>query len=631
MLERPPLTPFRLLIVFVALAAAPLVALGVFGRRFLEQDRASAARQLHERLDGSAALVSADFDRALRALEQLAVARAAERSAPLPPATVIIQLDKDGVRDHRGVALPYYPQVADSSNVSPAAFARGEQLERRDHNLAAAAAWYRALGHTNNRTVRAGALMRLARCLRADHKRLDALAVYADLAAMNQTEVAGSPAALVGLVERAAIFGELHDAAARDRELAQLAARLADGTLTIDRTTFDFFAESTTPRVSDEGRDFARVAEQLWPRWQTEANGRLQLTMGARSIVTVWRSGGGETTALLTTIDTVMASVQPLLQRLGIVVSLDNPSGAPVMGRVPMGRDVATKTFRETGLPWTIHVAFSQPPPDLSTRTRLFAGGFVLIALVIGVAGYVVVRSLNHELNVARLQSEFVATVSHEFRTPLTAMRHLTEVLEDGAASTDRLPHYYRALGKETRRLHAMVENLLDFGRLESGRRAYAAESIDAAALAGAVVDEFRNRDLSGSRAFEFQRAPTAIWIRGDRDALALALWNLLDNADKYSPARSRVDVSVAERRGRVTMAVTDAGPGVMGREQREIFQKFVRGSAARELNVKGTGIGLAMVDRIMQAHGGRVHVESQPGRGSTFTLELPLDPRTTH
>jgi signal transduction histidine kinase len=176
-----------------------------------------------------------------------------------------------------------------------------------------------------------------------------------------------------------------------------------------------------------------------------------------------------------------------------------------------------------------------------------------------------------------------------------------------------------------------MVENLLDFGRLESGRRAYAVESIDAAALAGAVVDEFRGRDLSDLRLFEFQPAAAPIWIRGDRDALALALWNLLDNADKYSPARSRVDVSVAERRGRVTMAVTDAGAGVTGREQREIFQKFVRGSAARALNVKGTGIGLAMVDRIMQAHGGRVHVESQPGRGSTFTLELPVDSRTAH
>jgi signal transduction histidine kinase len=445
MLARPPVTPFRLLLVFVALAAAPLVALGVFGRRFLEQDRASAALQLHERLDGSAALVSADLDRSLGALEQLAITRAAERSAPLPSATVVIQLGKDGVRTHRGVALPYYPQVPDSPTASPATFAPGEQLERRDRNLAAASSWYRALGRTNNRTVRAGALMRLARCLRADHKPTEALAVYADLAAMNQTEVAGSPAALVGLVERAAIFGELHDAAARERELAQLAARLTDGTLTIDRTTFDFFAEGTTPRVSDDGRDFARVAEQLWPRWQGETNGRLQLMMGARPIVSVWRNGGGETTALITTIDTVMASVRPLVQRLGIVVSLDDPSGAPVTGRVPMGRDIATKTFRESGLPWTIHVAFSQPPPDLSTRTRLFAGGFVLIALVIGVAGYVVVRSLNHELNVARLQSEFVATVSHEFRTPLTAMRHLTEVLEDGTASADRLPHYYRA------------------------------------------------------------------------------------------------------------------------------------------------------------------------------------------
>jgi two-component system sensor histidine kinase SenX3 len=113
--------------------------------------------------------------------------------------------------------------------------------------------------------------------------------------------------------------------------------------------------------------------------------------------------------------------------------------------------------------------------------------------------------------------------------------------------------------------------------------------------------------------------------VRADRDALALAVRNLVDNAIKYSPASFDVNISVEARAGRAGIAVSDSGAGISPEEQREVLGKFVRGSAAKTLNVKGTGIGLAMVDQVAKAHGGRLDVESELGRGSRFTLWIPV------
>jgi len=240
--------------------------------------------------------------------------------------------------------------------------------------------------------------------------------------------------------------------------------------------------------------------------------------------------------------------------------------------------------------------------------------------MIVAAAGYVGFRAVSHELSVARLQSEFVATVSHEFRTPLTAMRHLTDLLEEGGVAPERQAVYYGAIGKEMRRLHGMVEGLLDFGRIESGRRTYQMETTTAADLARRVVEEV------GSPRVVLETSPSPSSIRADRDALALALRNLVENAIKYSPDESPVRVSVAPQGNLAGISVEDQGAGIAKHEQRKVFRKFVRGSSAQSMNVKGTGIGLAMADQIVRAHGGRLTLVSEPSRGSRFTILLPVD-----
>jgi signal transduction histidine kinase len=197
---------------------------------------------------------------------------------------------------------------------------------------------------------------------------------------------------------------------------------------------------------------------------------------------------------------------------------------------------------------------------------------------------------VNRELGVARLQSDFVSAVSHEFRTPLTALRQFNELLEeeDGPTAEHRR-NYYQAQTRATERLHRLVESLLDFGRMEAGRRPYQFETVDAAAVARSVTAEFISEN--NGRGFDVRCESDSVPhpISADCDALSRALWNLLDNAVKYSGDSRRVDVRVSRANGTVQIAVRDRGIGIPASEQTAIFQKFVRGAASTSGDIRGS------------------------------------------
>ena len=628
--------PVKLLALFVLLSGIPLVALGWLGWRVLQQDGALESQRVRERLDNAASLVARELDRGFTAWEALLPAAAGGQAVALPPRTVFLLIATDGVVQQQGAPLPYYPRVPPASSPSSPLFAVAERQEFREQNLSAAIAAYRALAVSNDQSISAEALMRLARCFRKQGRLSDALAAYANLTTLRDVPVAGSPAELVARRERIVLFNATGDENAAAHERTLLTSALLDGRFRIDRPTFDYFQElasvPTATRPTPSGAALARAVEAVWSTWQEQTSGRTAWTSDIGTFVSVWRKTPSGTASMTAGIDALTSSVGDTIRNLQVAAQLDDPAGKKVWGVVSAGPRV-TKTSRETGLPGTLHVAvddFGSASSVADSRRNLFVAGFVLMALVVSAASYFVFRAVNRELRVARLQSDFVAAVSHEFRTPLTAMCHLTEILEEGNAGADRLPEYYRALGKESRRLHTMVENLLDFGRLDSGRRTYEFRETDAAELVDHVAHEFADRSAVASRRIE--RSPRSsgkpIMVRADRDALALALRNLLDNAMKYSPESSPVRVAVTAINGTVAVAIADQGPGVSAHERRDIFRRFTRGAAARTLNVKGTGIGLTMANEIVKAHGGRLELESEPGRGSTFTMVLPAMPR---
>jgi signal transduction histidine kinase len=228
---------------------------------------------------------------------------------------------------------------------------------------------------------------------------------------------------------------------------------------------------------------------------------------------------------------------------------------------------------------------------------------------------------------VARLKSEFVAAVSHEFRTPLATLRQLTENLADGRVSTEeRRTAYYQTQRRATNRLSRLVERLLDFGRMEAGALRYHFEQVDIGRLVRDVVDEFENIAATGGHEITAAVDPDLPNVYADPEALGQALWNLLDNAIKYSPGQPGVWVEAMREGEFAAIRIRDEGLGIAPQEQKHLFRKFFRGLAAESAHVKGAGIGLAMVDYIVRAHRGRIRVESEPGKGSTFTILLKLE-----
>ncbi|HEU4711694.1 MAG TPA: HAMP domain-containing sensor histidine kinase [Pyrinomonadaceae bacterium] len=249
----------------------------------------------------------------------------------------------------------------------------------------------------------------------------------------------------------------------------------------------------------------------------------------------------------------------------------------------------------------------------------------VLSVLMIG--GLVLTyRSVNKQVALARLKSDFVSNVSHELRTPLALIRLYAETLELGRINTqEKKLEYYSIIRKESERLTALINNILDFSRIEAGRKEYDFRETDIAELVRNTLDSYRYQIEQQGFALEEQIDPGIPPVRVDREAIARALVNLVNNALKYSDRNKFLGVKLYRSDSVLKLEVVDRGIGIDRNEQARIFEKFYRTCDPLVHNTKGSGLGLSLVQHITQAHGGEVEVESAPGRGSKFTMTLPL------
>ncbi|MFN0152557.1 MAG: ATP-binding protein [bacterium] len=244
-------------------------------------------------------------------------------------------------------------------------------------------------------------------------------------------------------------------------------------------------------------------------------------------------------------------------------------------------------------------------------------------------AGAVVVLHDVTELRrLEEVRREFVANVSHELKTPLTAIRGIVETLiDDVAIEPAKREHFHRRIHDQTLRLSALVTDLLTLSRVESRESALDRAICDlreiAAESARAAAPAMEDKGL----AFTVALHDAAVLVVGDRAALAQAINNLLDNAVKYTPAGGRVGFSLSVVVGMAHIKVQDSGIGIELREQERIFERFYRVDKGRSRDLGGTGLGLSIVRNVASAHGGRVSVESAPGQGSLFSILVPLPP----
>jgi signal transduction histidine kinase len=252
----------------------------------------------------------------------------------------------------------------------------------------------------------------------------------------------------------------------------------------------------------------------------------------------------------------------------------------------------------------------------------LILGG---LSLLLGGGLFLTYRNVSREMALAKLKSDFVSNVSHELRTPLSLIRLYAETLEMGRLTgPEKYQEYYQIIRKESERLTALINNILDFSRIEAGRKEYDFRETDMRELVHNTLESYRYQIEQHGFTYE-EKIDEVPPLRVDREAISRSLVNLVNNALKYSQDRKYIGVNLYRDNGSVRLEVIDHGIGIPAQEQPRIFEKFYRVGDPLVHNTKGSGLGLALVQHIVQAHGGAVQVDSAPGQGSKFTIALPV------
>ena len=628
----------RLIALFLAVLVPPAAALVWLGARVADQGRrllAESERRQRETVAEGAALALT---------EGLQLARTSlDGGRPLPGSARLRQPVSGAAALEPADAFAWTPSPVALAEAETQLFAQAEVEEiRRSGDWGRTQ--YAAFANVPEARIRAGALLRLARVLRAEHRTDDVIRTYARLAGITGVAFEGTPG---DLLARRATCG-VYEQAKRVSDLAACATAL-ERDLIAGRWSLDFGAWHLAAeqiqkwlnrpiQISNDRRAISAAADWIW-RETRRSSASLLPASRDRTIVT---DHGVTTVAFTTSADGLVATLiapgllnrwldaeSARVRQSGLQIALLDTDRRPIAGVAPPPSPlVTTRDASATGLPW--HIVISRADPNLVPGSEMagrwaLSAGLALIVLFIAGGGLLLWRVMQRELAVARLQTEFVSAVSHEFRTPLTSLQHVADLLdEDDVLPPERRTALYRVIGRSTKRLSGLVESLLDFARMEGGRRPYELQPHDAGQLVSMTVGEFRQQLEGVDVAIAVEGGHGDLTIRADDAALGRAVWNLLENAAKYSDPPCVIDVSVARQGALIAIAVRDRGRGIPRHEHREVFQKFVRGADAVSRRAPGTGLGLAIVSHIVQAHGGVIALESTPGAGSTFTITVP-------
>jgi len=312
----------------------------------------------------------------------------------------------------------------------------------------------------------------------------------------------------------------------------------------------------------------------------------------------------------------------------GRVISRHAGSGRPAGPDQPGPELSATVPLEADGFSLILTVSL-EDRAEITRMTRrhvwFFSSVLLVLALLLAAGIWLLVAVALREIELTRIKADFAANVSHELRTPLALIRAAGEALSSRSglqpAQTDR---YLGIIGRESKRLNDLIHTVLTFSRIEQHGAQLDLQISDVAALAREVADDYRERIHAEGFAFDLQIPEFPLACRADPEALRLALANLLDNAMKFSADRKDIALRVEVAGAWAALRVRDRGIGISPEDRDRIFESFYRGERDLVKKTRGTGIGLALVDAIVKAHGGRVEVESAVGQGSTFSILLP-------
>ena len=285
-------------------------------------------------------------------------------------------------------------------------------------------------------------------------------------------------------------------------------------------------------------------------------------------------------------------------------------------------------TLRMFPLPWKLLVSHPEIKAlEKTARREIFFYGVLLtvIAALMLLGAVLIARDISRESETTRLKTEFVHNISHELKTPLTLIRLYGETLQRKENLTnEEKKECYEIITKESERLSNLINNVLDFSRIEMGRKEFDLKKGNLAEVIDDTLESYRYHLEKKGFAIHKEIARDLPEMNFDGEAIASVLINLLSNAMKFSPKEKEVTVKLFRDDGNAVLQVADKGIGISQKEIPKIFQRFYQAENKITSEAKGSGLGLTLVKHITEAHNGTIQVESEPGKGSSFTVRIP-------
>jgi signal transduction histidine kinase len=580
------------------------------------------------------------------------------------------------------------PSVSDGAISSPAqsrALEQGEQQEFRSNDSDQALLFYRqALKGALNSQARGEVLIRIARVQKKSGGLGQALETYRMIAEdCDQVPAgAGLPLGLVARLEMGALFLKLNNPSRVLKTQLDLYKELLNGRWPLDKGEFDFAIQKTIDAIGDilsreslpdelaaardafhaledrERTERIRTERYLLfqneaPRaleWRTslpqkgftEGKKRFSLEAGReRYLISLIpraaeKAGGHEIWGLMLAADQLLNRLLEELKsglpegKTGWALKDREENVLASSSSLSAGTLTVKADFKENFPDWTLEFYHPDVPffeALLTSRRAVYLVMFLSIAGILAFGFVLTIRSLTREVELARMKSDFVSTVSHEFKSPLTSIRQIAEMLEAGRVpSESRRQRYYEVLLEQSERLSLLTDNVLSFAKMEAGKKEFDFEVVDAGALLRELVSAIQDRVRHEGFEIETTIADSLPPVLADVSAISQAITNLIDNAVKYSAGSRKILVKTYVEHPHLVVAVQDFGVGIRKDEMDKIFDRFYRGGDELTRTVKGSGLGLTLVKQIVEAHQGSIKVESEPGKGSVFSIKLPLD-----
>jgi signal transduction histidine kinase len=606
----------RQVLLFLIAVLVPAMVLIGLATRIMNQDRELAAKRALDqrraavdqlRRELSARLEAIKLQEINRLIRALPAGHPEESENPAVVFTATLEGDQ--------LRLPWEGPAPEESAEFAKNRKEGETQEFVKKDAAAAAAAYQsALASAHNASERAEARLLLARMLSKNGSVEEADRLY--LALLNDPSDARDSE---GVGYRFYAAEQLLDAKREASAVTSFLRREADGEEHL--TLRELYMIRTLTGSDPEPRVSQRITELEQAAAMTKDIARLraQIENGAAWIPYGQGSSASEAPWLVTI-------VPPEARLPGLVVAVFSdkvaPPGVKLLAHASEGESLG-EMFPGLRAGWS-DSRFLEVQQGLPKGLWTAA-----LALVLGIAlfgGYLLLRDVNRDVRVAEVRTQFVASVSHELKTPLTAIRMYAETLAMGRSRDEQTrSEYLETIVNESERLARLVDNVLDFSKIEQGKKIYRLRPTRLEDVAGSAVRAMQFPLAQQGFQLHFSIQPDMPELKADPDAIQQAILNLLTNAMKYSGDAREIDLRLAARNGDAVIEVADHGLGMQPEEQKRVFEKFYRAPSHESRLIAGTGLGLTLVAYIAKAHGGRVQVESSPGAGSTFSILIPI------